>query len=194
VSADDAINGMNITLNGTSTNLAGLAFSGNYSGRVDNLTLSKNSIIDLGNGTVSIMFDTFVMSTFTLDIYNWTGTTLWNGGTGNDTDKVYFGPDLSDAALAKIRFHSGAVGVGDSFLGSGFELMPQTTFDGGLGYQIIPVPETETWVSGALLVIFGVFIGLRKRAIRRSVPQRDSPIVFVKNRRGGATNEPKSTH
>ena len=127
VSADDAINGMTVTLNSTSTNVAGLALSGNYSGLVDNLTLSKNSIIDLGEGSVSIMFDTIVMSTYMLDIYNWTGTTLWNGGTGNDTDKVYFGPDLSDEALAKIRFHSGAVGVGDSFLGSGYDLGLQAT-------------------------------------------------------------------
>jgi hypothetical protein len=148
---------MNITLNGTSTNLAGLAFSGNYSGLVDNLTLSKNSIIDLGEGSVSIMFDTFVMSTFTLDIYNWTGTTLWGGGTGNDTDKVYFGPDLSDAALEKIRFHSGAVGVGDSFLGSGYDLgLQQTSWDSGLdGYHIIPVPEPETYATGLLLLLGG---------------------------------------
>jgi autotransporter-associated beta strand protein len=157
VSAPGALNNMSVTLNSTSIDVAGLAFSGNYSGRVNNLTLSKNSIIDLGEGSVSIMFDTFVMSTFTLDIYNWTGTTLWNGGTGNDTDKVYFGPDLSDAALAKIYFHSGAVGGGDSFLGSGFELMPQTSFDGGLGYQIIPVPEPETYATGLLLLLGGAW-------------------------------------
>jgi fibronectin-binding autotransporter adhesin len=165
VSTDNAINGRQITLNGTSTTVATLAFSGNYSGRVDNLTLSKNSIIDLGDGSVSIMFDTFVMSTYMLDIYNWTGTTLWGGGTGNDTDKVYFGPDLSDEALAKIRFHSGAVGVGDSFLGSGFELMPQTNFDGGLGYQIIPVPEPETYATGILLVLGGAVWLWRKRSV-----------------------------
>jgi autotransporter-associated beta strand protein len=151
VSTDNALNNKSLTLN--STSIAGLAFSGNYSGRVNNLTLSQNSIIDLGDGSVSIMFDTFVMNSFTLDIYNWTGTTLWNGGTGNDTDKVYFGPDLSDTALAKIYFHSGAVGGGDSFLGSGFELMPRTTFEGGLGYQIIPVPEPETYATGLLLLL-----------------------------------------
>ena len=165
VSADDAINGMNITLNGTSTNLAGLAFNGTYSGSVDNLTLSKNSIIDLGEGSVSIMFDTFVMSTYMLDIYNWTGTTLWNGGTGNDTDKVYFGPDLSDAALAKIRFHSGAVGVGDSFLGSGFDLgLKATGFTPAWGHQIIPVPEPETWATGLLLLLGGAVWLWRKRS------------------------------
>jgi autotransporter-associated beta strand protein len=163
---DDAINGMTVTLNSTSIDVAGLAFSGNYSGRVDNLTLSKNSIIDLGGGIVSIMFDNFVMNDFTLDIYNWTGTTLWGGGTGTtDDDKVYFGPDLSDAALEKIRFHSGAVGVGDSFLGSGFELMPRTTFEGGLGYQIIPVPEPETYATGLLLLLGGAWWMWRNRKL-----------------------------
>jgi hypothetical protein len=96
----------------------------------------------------------------TLSFYNWSGLTLWNGGTGNDTDRVYFGPDLSDAALAKIYFYSGP---GDSFLGSGFELMPQTTFEGTLGYQIIPVPEPETWATGILLVLGGSVWLWRKR-------------------------------
>jgi autotransporter-associated beta strand protein len=157
VSANGSLNNMTVTLNSTSTTVAGLAFSGNYSGLVDNLTLSRNSIIDLGEGGVSILFDTFVMNTYTLDIYNWTGTTLWGGGTGNDTDKVYFGPDLSDAALAKIRFHSGAVNGGDSFLGSGFDLgLQQMSWDSGLdGYHIIPVPEPETYATGLLLLLGG---------------------------------------
>jgi autotransporter-associated beta strand protein len=167
VTADDAINGMTVTLNSTSTDVAGLAFNGTYSGLVDNLTLSKNSIIDLGDGSVSIMFDTFVMSTYTLDIYNWTGTTLWGGGTGNDTDKVYFGPDLSDAALAKIYFHSGAVGGGDSFLGSGYDLgLQQTSWDSGLdGYHIIPVPEPETYATGLLLLLGSAWWMWRKRIV-----------------------------
>ena len=153
VSTDNAINGKNIDLGGSGI---GLAFSGNYSGLVNNLTLSNNSIIDLGDGSVSIMFDTFVMSTYMLDIYNW---------TGNDTDKVYFGPDLSDAALAKIRFHSGAVGVGDSFLGSGYDLGLQvTSWDASLsGYHIIPVPEPETWATGILLLLGGAVWLWRKR-------------------------------
>jgi hypothetical protein len=156
-----------VTLNSTSTTVAGLAFNGTYSGLVDNLTLSKNSIIDLGDGSVSIMFDTFVMSTYTLDIYNWTGTTLWGGGTGNDTDKVYFGDDLSDEALAKIYFHSGAVGGGDSFLGSGYDLgLQQTSWDSGLeGYHIIPVPEPETYATGLLLLLGGAWWMWRKRSV-----------------------------
>jgi autotransporter-associated beta strand protein len=152
VTADDAINGKNIELGGSGI---GLQFSGNYSGAIGNLTLSANSIIDLGSGSVQILFQGLNSSNHTLSFYNWSGTTLWNGGNGTtDTDKVYFGPDLSDEALAKIYFYSGP---GDSFLGSGFELMPQTTFEGNLGYQIIPVPEPETYATGLLLVLGGAW-------------------------------------
>jgi autotransporter-associated beta strand protein len=156
VTADDAINGKNIQMGGSGI---GLQFSGNYSGAIGNLTLSANSIIDLGSGSVQILFQGLTSSNHTLSFYNWSGTTLWNGGNGTtDTDKVYFGPDLSDEALAKIYFHSGAVGVGDSFLGSGFDLgLKATGFTPAWGYQIIPVPEPETYATGLLLLLGGAW-------------------------------------
>jgi autotransporter-associated beta strand protein len=158
VTVDDAINGKNIQMGGSGV---GLQFSGTYSGVIGNLTLSANSIIDLGTGSVQILFQGLNSSNHTLSFYNWSGKTLWNGGNGTtDTDKVYFGPDLSDEALAKIYFYSGP---GDSFLGSGFELMPQTTFEGTPGYQIIPVPEPETWATGILLMLGGGVWLWRKR-------------------------------
>jgi hypothetical protein len=65
-------------------------------------------------------------------------------------------------------------------------MIDSTFTDGSL---IIAVPETETYFYG-LALLAGIVI----QYLRRSGPQRDSPIsVFVKNRRGGATNEPKST-
>jgi hypothetical protein len=94
-----------------------------------------------------------------LSFYNWSGTVGGNGTA--DTDKVYFGPDLSDEALAKIYFHSGP---GDSFLGSGFDLgLKASGFDApwNQGYQIIPgstvpaVPEPETYATGLLLLLGG---------------------------------------
>jgi autotransporter-associated beta strand protein len=152
VTADDAINGKNIELGGSGV---GLRFSGNYSGAIGNLTLSANSIIDLGPDSVRIMIQglTLTNPNHTLSFYNWSGLTLWNGGTGNDTDRVYFGPDLSDEALAKIYFYSGP---GDSFLGSGFDLgLKATGFDPAMGDQIIPVPEPETYATGLLLLLGG---------------------------------------
>jgi autotransporter-associated beta strand protein len=152
VTADDAINGKNIELGGSGV---GLRFSGNYSGAIGNLTLSANSIIDLGPDSVRIMIQglTLTNPNHTLSFYNWSGLTLWNGGTGNYTDRVYFGPDLSDEALAKIYFYSGP---GDSFLGSGFDLgLKATGFDPAMGDQIIPVPEPETYATGLLLLLGG---------------------------------------
>ena len=161
VSADDAVNGKNIDLGGSGI---GLQFSGNYSGAIGNLTLSANSIIDLGTDSVRIMIQGLTMSSHTLSFYNWSGTTLWNGGTGADTDRVYFGPDLSDEALAKIYFYSGP---GDSFLGSGFDLgLKPTGFDPAWGYQIIPVPEPETYATGLLLLLGGaVWMWKRNRKL-----------------------------
>jgi len=157
VTADDAINGKNIELGGSGV---GLQFSGNYSGAIGNLTLSADSIIDLGSGSVQILFQGLNNSSnHTLSFYNWSGTVGGNGTA--DTDKVYFGPDLSDEALAKIYFYTGP---GDSFLGSGFDLgLKATGFDApwNEGYQIIPgstvpvVPEPETYATGLLLLLGG---------------------------------------
>jgi hypothetical protein len=109
---------------------------------------------------VQILFQGLTNSSnHTLSFYNWSGTVGGNGTA--DTDKVYFGPDLSDAALAKIYFYSGP---GDSFLGSGFDLgLKATGFDApwNQGYQIIPgstvpvVPEPETYATGLLLLLGG---------------------------------------
>jgi autotransporter-associated beta strand protein len=168
VSADDAINSKNITFN---TNGIGLQFSGNYSGAIGNLTLSANSIIDLGAGSVQILFQGLTSSNHTLSFYNWSGTTLWNGGNGTtDTDKVYFGPDLSDEALAKIYFYSGP---GDSFLGSGFDLgLKATGFDPAMGHQIIPVPEPETYATGLLLLLGGgLWLWKRKHQAEAGKPE-----------------------
>ena len=154
VTADDAISGKNIEL---STNTIGLKFSGTYSGAMGTLTLSADSSIDLGTGSVRLLLQGISFSTHTLRFYNWTGLTLSAGGTGNDTDRVYFGPDLSDDAWKKISFYSGS--ANDSFLGTGFDLgLRATTWDSGLeGYQIIPVPEPETYATGLLLLLGGAW-------------------------------------
>ena len=155
-SAVDAINGMNITLNGTSTTVATLSFTGSYGGAVGNLTLSANSIIDLGTGSTRLSFHDIEMGIYYLKFHNWTGATVWGGGTGNDTDRVYIISGVTNNELGKMQFYSGT--TSDSFLGTGFDLgLTATSFDLGLsGYQIIPVPEPETWV-GCLLLLCGSF-------------------------------------
>jgi fibronectin-binding autotransporter adhesin len=172
VSANGSLEGKNIGMGGSGI---GLQFSGNYSGVIGNLTLSADSIIDLGPGSVQILFQGLALSNHTLSFYNWTGTTLWNGGTGADQDKVYFGPDLSDEALAKIYFYTGP---GDSFLGSGFDLgLKPTGFDApwNEGYQIIPVPEPETYGTGLLLLLGGA-VWMWKRNRKSEACSHCSPL------------------
>jgi autotransporter-associated beta strand protein len=157
VSANGALNGKDIELN---SNTVGLSFNGSYSGTVGSLTLCADSIIDLGSGTIRLLIEDLDLSTYTLSLFNWTGTV---SGTGDDTDRIYVGPDLSDEALSKIYFYSGDYGT-DSFLGSGFNLgLRQTSWEPGLeGYQIIAVPEPETWATALLLLAVGGFWMCRK--------------------------------
>jgi hypothetical protein len=141
----------------------GLQFSGNYIGAVGALTLSADSSIDLGTGSVQILFQGLNLSTYTLSFYNWTGLTLSEGGTGADTDKVFLLPAIDPEDLNKISFYSGNYGS-DSFLGTGFDLgLKATDFTPAFGNQIIPVPEPETYATGLLLLLGGGLWMWRKR-------------------------------
>jgi autotransporter-associated beta strand protein len=176
VAADGAINGKNITLNNTSTTVASLAFSGNYSGTIGRLTLSADSMIDLGTGSVSAAFADIAMGVYSLSIYNWSGTTLWNGGTGNDTDRIYFG--TGTYTLSNVHFYSGNVGS-DSFLGTGFDL----GYVPGLGDQIIPVPEPGVWFVGLVLLVGAIFHMVRQGACSK---QMDPSPFYDKNADAGS--------
>jgi autotransporter-associated beta strand protein len=164
VSEDDAINGRQITLNGTSTTVATLAFSSNYTGSIGKLTLSANSIIDLGQGNVGLQFADMAMGLYNLSIYNWSGTTQWGTAYGTDTDQIYFNGSNGSYNASNVRFYWGAVGS-DSFVGTGFDMgLHQTSWDEGLeGRYIIPVPEPETWAAGLLLLLCGALWLWRNR-------------------------------
>jgi hypothetical protein len=90
-----------------------------------------------------------VMGLYKLAIYNWTGTTLWNGGNGNNTDQIYFGGDnLSSSELSRISFYSSF--SSSSFVGTAYQFT-----SGSFNQQIIPVPEPETWATAILLLLGG---------------------------------------
>jgi len=162
VTADDAINSKNITLDSSSTTVAGLSFNGTYNGTAGLLTLSENSIIDLGPGSVVLRFNDIVgLGNHTLKIYNWTGETLWDGTNRNNTDQLYVTANLNDpgraAELGNISFYSD---FGNSFLGTGCQLSGSGFYNG----QIIPVPEPETYATGIILLLGGaVWMCKRKR-------------------------------
>jgi len=153
--------------------VATLSFTGNYSGTINSLTLNEDSIIDLGGVDILALEIAIIeMSTHTLSFKNWTGTTLWGGGNGSDTDRIYFG--TGNYTLANVRFYSGT--NSDSFLGTGFDLGFETnSFDPSIGgNQIIPVPEPETWATGILLVLGGaVWLWRKRRHFTTEFPERE---------------------
>jgi autotransporter-associated beta strand protein len=162
VSTDDAINGKYITLANSSNTTAGLTFSGNYSGSIGRLTLSENSVIDLGYGNVALMFADMVMGFYNLSIYNWNGPFGTGANmTSDNTDRIYFGG--GNYTASNVKFYSGAVGS-DSFIGSGFDMgLMTTSFDSGLtGHQIIPVPEPEAITTAIVLLLGGALWFLRR--------------------------------
>jgi len=163
VSADDAINGKNLTLASTangSASAASLAFSGTYNGTAGLLTLNADSIIDLGTGSVAVHFSDLSMGFYSLSIYNWTGTTLWGGGDGNNTDQFYIDRPLTSGELNKISFYSG---IGSSsFVGTGYQLS-----GGSFNNEVIPVPEPETYATAVLLLIGLCFFVRHNRRKRR---------------------------
>ena len=142
VTADDSVN------NSAGVTLAGgsLAFSGNRNETFGALTLSANSTLDFGTESVIAVFSSLLMNGHALDIYNWTGTTLWNGGTGNNTDQFYISSAIGASDLSRISFYSST--LQNSFLGDGYQIM-----SGGFANQIIPVPEPETYAAAVILLL-----------------------------------------
>jgi autotransporter-associated beta strand protein len=141
---------------------AGLSEHGanNNSPGIGPVTLQSSSIIDLGNGASIIAFANSSTQTWTgtLKIYNWSGTSI----TGNGTDQVYFGTDvtgLTVAQLTSINFYSDS---GSTFLGFGSW---GTDLDGEIVPTLEPIPEPATWIGGALtLAAIGIAARRRVRA------------------------------
>jgi autotransporter-associated beta strand protein len=150
-------NSSTMTLNGGTLQTAGLS-EHNLSGAtvtpgIGALTLSGNSIIDLGGGVSVIAFADSSAKTWTamLSIYNWSGTPV----VGHGTDQLYFGTDstgLTATQLSQIAFYSDS---GTTFLGTGGYT---NLMDG----EIVPVAEPATWFA-ALLTFGGLGCTQRRR-------------------------------
>jgi hypothetical protein len=149
-----------MTLNGGTFNTAGLS-EHNLSGAIVTpgigaLTLSTNSIIDLGAGASILAFADSSMQTWsgTLSIYNWSGTPV----AGKGTDQLYFGTDsagLTLPQLSQIAFYSDS---GATFLGI-------AGFTNGMDGELGPVPEPSTWFAAALA--FGYLGFTQRRRLRK---------------------------
>jgi autotransporter-associated beta strand protein len=153
-------NSSSMTLNGGTFNTAGLS-EHNLSGAIVTpgigaLTLSTNSVIDLGAGASILAFADSSMQTWsgTLSIYNWSGTPV----AGKGTDQLYFGTDstgLTLPQLSQIAFYSDS---GATFLGI-------AGFTNGMDGELGPVPEPSTWFAAALA--FGYLGFTQRRRLRK---------------------------
>lgn len=165
VSADDAINGIGLDLDkaiaGDATAAqAALVFEGAYSntsGTAGALTLSRDSIIDLGTGGVVVHFSEIAnLATHTLHIFNWEGDTVWSGSPGGGKDQFYVDAALDSTQLGNIRFYSGT--TQGSFLSTGFQII-----GGSFDQEIIAVPEPETWAAAVALALAAGWSRIRQR-------------------------------
>lgn len=134
-------NGIGLTLDG-GTFLTGTGSAG-YAETLGTLTLSSNSIIDLGSlaggaGTRDIIFasSTAVTWTGSLTITNWQGVVDSSGTAG----RLFFGVGgLTSAQLAQVSFSG--FGSGAKLLGSG---------------ELVPIPEPRVYAAAvALLAVVG---------------------------------------
>ncbi len=129
-----------IILNGGTWNL------NNFSDTVASLTLSANSIIDMGSSTGTIL-------TFTGGVTYTSGTSLtienWSGSlSGGGSDQIIFGSSLSSAFLSSVYWSSQGI-YGAVQLSTG---------------EIVPIlPEASTVFAGIGLVLVIISYELHRR-------------------------------
>ena len=144
----------NVIRNSVAIDLGGGTFdTSGFDERVDTLTLSASSIIDMGAGTSVLQFANSSgvawTSGETLTITNWTGS-LGGGGA----DQIIFrssDTSLTAAQVAQIRFLNPAG-------------LPAGTHAARIlaSGEIVPVPEPSTIIIGSLLVLVGLGDGCRR--------------------------------
>lgn len=115
-----------------------IEFDGDVTEYIGALTLSSNSIIDMGGGDISLIFSDLVAG-----LTNTTRLQVWNYELYNDHLKFTNNANLNDS-LPYISFYSD---FGNNLIGSSF-------VEGF--YEVRPVPEPETWITAMCLLIGGI--------------------------------------
>ncbi len=148
--------------NNVDIELSGGTFdTGGFSERVDTLTLSASSTIDLGSGSSTLLFSDSSAETWDssaiLSITNWSGST-----SGGGTDVIRFGNNtsaLTTTQLNQIRFVNPVgfnPGIYNAIILSNGEIVPV-------------VPEPSTIIFGGLLVAVGLCDLYRRYRRKRGV-------------------------
>jgi autotransporter-associated beta strand protein len=144
IAASEAIDDLaDIELNGGT-----MKFEGSVTESLGAFSLSANSSIDMGLGSVWLQFANLpeLIVTYDLKIYNYT----------LNTDHFYFASDaFLQNSLSHIKFYSGT--DESSFIGSSF-------IEGLNPFHVRPVPEPETYATAALLLIgLGIYAYRRRQ-------------------------------
>jgi hypothetical protein len=136
--------------------------SGTTNDAVGALTLSLNSVIDLGTFVGNVYFANSSAVSWTeaaiLSIWNWNGTNKYGTSHGAGDRHIFFGNNasgLSTNQLAQISFYSDS---GSSFIGSGW-----INSSGEIG----AVPEPQAIVTAAILLL-----GMSGYLIRLKISRR----------------------
>jgi autotransporter-associated beta strand protein len=150
-----------VTLNGGTFDTGGLSEGTHAAAGIGALTLSNNSIIDLGNGASILHFAASNAVSWTaskiLTIEDWSGSVA-----GNGTDQLLFGTTssgLTASQISEVRFLNPlgfAPGTYDAAILSTGEL--------------VPIPEPGTWLAGALAL--GSLLATQRRHVARLLKQR----------------------
>jgi autotransporter-associated beta strand protein len=152
ISASNAVN------NSAAITLAGgtISMAGTTNDTVGTLTLSANSVIDLGTFTGNLTFaasNGIAWAGSSLQIWNWNGTNLYGTSYGAGDRRIFFGSNasgLDQAQLDKISFYSGS---GTGFIGNAF--IRSTG-------EIAAIPEPEVYAT-AILLLLGLGINFYRR-------------------------------
>jgi len=121
---------------------------------------AAGSHVDFGMGTAGILpFATFAPGAFTLTIDNWSGTAATRGTPGLN-DRLIFAASQS-GNLGSFNFTGFASGAVQFDLGNGY-------------FEITPVPETGTYLSGSIVLALILFHHRRQlgRLVHRSRASR----------------------
>jgi hypothetical protein len=104
------------------------------------LTLSASSTLDMGSGGVgTLTFASFNPGNFTLNITNYASTAaIGVAGVDGTDDRLIFNQDQA-AAGNLDNFSFGGISAQQIALGGNF-------------FEITPIPESSTWVAGALIL------------------------------------------
>lgn len=118
------------------------------------LTLTDDSVIDFAGSDAILDFAALDLGGNSLQIWNYNG----NAYTGNGSEQLIFGNDLGLVSSDQIAFFNGSPG---DQIGGFSRSLPSG--------EVVPVPETGTWLSGGALLLLAAGHHRMQRRKRKAI-------------------------